>query len=116
VLTELAVLIGCIDGEIYGPFEIAARQRLQKRDEEDWPVLAAAMALECPIWTEDVEFFGTGVATWTTDALSCCFGRRNKRTSANRIPNKECGRAKPPAPGSAADWNGGPLSVALRRD
>ena len=69
VLAELAVLIGCIDGEIYGTFETAARQRLQKRDEEDWPVLATALALECPIWTEDADFFGAGVATWTTDRV-----------------------------------------------
>src|SRR5690348_1144691 len=39
VLDELPVLIGCLDAEIYGPFETAARQRLQKRDEDDWPVL-----------------------------------------------------------------------------
>ena len=69
VLAELAVLIGCIDGEIYARFEIPARQRLQKRDEEDWPVLATALALECPIWTEDADFFGAGVATWTTDRV-----------------------------------------------
>ena len=43
VLGELAVLIGCIDAEIYGPFETAARQRLQRRDEEDWPVLPTAL-------------------------------------------------------------------------
>lgn len=69
VLAKLAVLIGCIDGEIYEPFETTARQRLQKRDEEDWPVLATALALECPIWTEDADFFGAGVATWTTDRV-----------------------------------------------
>ena len=69
VLDELPVLIGCLDAEIYGPFETAARQRLQKRDEDDWPVLAAALALECPIWTEDADFFGAGVATWTTDRV-----------------------------------------------
>jgi predicted nucleic acid-binding protein len=69
VLAELAVVIGCIDGEIYGPFEIPARQRLQKRDEEDWPVLATALAFECPIWPEDADFFGAGVATWTTDRV-----------------------------------------------
>jgi predicted nucleic acid-binding protein len=61
--------IACIDGEVYGRFETTARQRLQKRDEEDWPVLAAALALECPIWTEDADFFGAGVATWTTDRV-----------------------------------------------
>ena len=69
VLDELTVLIGSIDVEIYGPFEASARERLQKRDEEDWPVLAAALALECPLWTEDADFFGAGVATWTTDRI-----------------------------------------------
>lgn len=56
-------------GEVYGRFETAARQRLKKRDEEDSPVLATALALECPIWTEDADFFGAGVATWTTDRV-----------------------------------------------
>jgi predicted nucleic acid-binding protein len=42
---------------------------LQKRDEDDWPVLATALALDCAIWTEDADFFGTGVATWTTDCV-----------------------------------------------
>jgi len=68
VLDELMMLIGCVDAEIYGPFEETARERLQ-RDEEDWPVLATALALECPIWTEDADFFGTGVATWTTNRV-----------------------------------------------
>jgi predicted nucleic acid-binding protein len=69
VLDELLELIGDIDVEIYGRFETTARQRLQRRDEEDWPVLATALALECPIWTEDADFFGAGVATWTTDRV-----------------------------------------------
>jgi hypothetical protein len=25
--------------------------------------------LGCPIWTEDTDFFGCGVATWTTDRV-----------------------------------------------
>jgi len=69
VLDEILVLVGCIDAEIYGRFESTARERLAKRDEEDWPVLATALALECPIWTEDADFFGAGVATWTTDRV-----------------------------------------------
>ncbi|MFM8526440.1 MAG: PIN domain-containing protein [Cyanobacteriota bacterium] len=28
--------------------------------------LAMALQLECAIWTEDQDFFHTGVATWTT--------------------------------------------------
>jgi predicted nucleic acid-binding protein len=69
VLDELSTLIGCIDAEIYGTFESVARRRLHMRDEDDWPVLATALALECPIWAEDADFFGAGVATWTTDRV-----------------------------------------------
>ena len=45
---------------------VEARARIRARDPEDWPTLAAALLLECPIWTEDQDFFGSGVATWTT--------------------------------------------------
>lgn len=45
-----------------------ALARIQ-RDPGDWPVLAVAMLLDCPIWTEDNDFFGTGVPTWTTDRV-----------------------------------------------
>jgi predicted nucleic acid-binding protein len=69
VLDELLLLIGCVDAEIYGPFGAIARQRLRTRDEDDWPVLAVSLAMECPIWTEDADFFGAGVATWTTDRV-----------------------------------------------
>ncbi|HWG22115.1 MAG TPA: PIN domain-containing protein [Terracidiphilus sp.] len=58
-----------IDRESYALFEEDARQRLRGRDEEDWPVLAAAMALTCAIWTEDTDFFGTGIAVWTTNRI-----------------------------------------------
>ena len=33
------------------------------------PILAAALALGCPIWTEDTDFFGCGVATWTSASI-----------------------------------------------
>lgn len=38
-------------------FETEARRRLSTRDPEDWPILAAALALGCPIWTEDTVSF-----------------------------------------------------------
>ena len=65
-LGHLVELIGC---EVYGQFEVEARERLDKRDPDDWPMLASALALGCPIWTEDTDFFGCGVATWTTDRV-----------------------------------------------
>jgi predicted nucleic acid-binding protein len=69
VLNSLAKIVQAIPAEALSGFEKSARQRLIGRDEDDWPVLAAAMALNCSIWTEDADFFGSGVATWTTDRV-----------------------------------------------
>ena len=66
---SLPNVIQSVGREAYAGFEAIARQRLARRDEDDWPVLAAALALRCPIWTEDTDFFGCGVATWTTDRI-----------------------------------------------
>jgi predicted nucleic acid-binding protein len=66
VLDQLKRLIQPVEKEWLEAFEAQARLRLKLRDEDDWPILAAALALNCPIWTEDADFFGVGVATWTT--------------------------------------------------
>ena len=50
-------------------FEGQARARISRRDVNDWPVVAAALLLKAPIWTEDCDFFGCGIATWTTDRV-----------------------------------------------
>ena len=55
-----------VDEAAYAAFEAEARRRIGERDRDDWPLLALAMALDCPIWTEDQDFFGTGIATWRT--------------------------------------------------
>jgi predicted nucleic acid-binding protein len=61
-----------------GDFEEEARQRLRGRDEEDWPVLAAGLALACPIWSEDTDFFGTGAAVWTTNRIEIFLNAQKK--------------------------------------
>jgi predicted nucleic acid-binding protein len=58
-----------IDAHVYREYEEQARIRLRGKDEEDWPILTSSLALGCPIWTEDGDFFGTGIATWTTDLV-----------------------------------------------
>lgn len=68
-LDSLSKLVQIIAPEVYAPIEALARQRLARRDEDDWPVLASALVLGHPIWTEDTDFFGCGVATWTTDRV-----------------------------------------------
>ena len=55
--------------EVYERFEADARERLGRGDPDDWPILTAALALECAIWTEDRDFFGVGIATWTSDRV-----------------------------------------------
>jgi predicted nucleic acid-binding protein len=69
LLRSLGRLMEVIGSEVYGEFEVEARERLARRDPEDWPMLACALALRCPIWTEDTDFFGCGVATWTSDRV-----------------------------------------------
>lgn len=68
-LRSLAGLVDVIGCEVYGEFEAEARERLGQRDPEDWPILASALAIGCPIWTEDTDFSGCGVATWTSSRV-----------------------------------------------
>ncbi len=68
-LGRLPVLVTPVPHEVYGDLEPEARRRLSGRDEADWPVLALALRLGCPIWTEDQDFFGSGIPTWTTDRV-----------------------------------------------
>jgi predicted nucleic acid-binding protein len=73
-LDTICKLVRTVEIETYAPMEAIARQRLARRDEDDWPILASALALGHPIWTEDTDFFGCGVATWTTDRVELYLG------------------------------------------
>ena len=68
-LRILQQIIQTIPTELFEELEPLARDRLKGRDEEDWPYVALALVVGCPIWTEDTDFFGCGVATWTTDRI-----------------------------------------------
>ncbi len=46
-----------------------ARSRLAKRDPDDAPPLALAMALDLPLWSNDKDLYGHGVARHTTAQL-----------------------------------------------
>lgn len=73
VLDSMAGVVQSVDEDIYADMRQQAMQRISKRDADDWPILACAMALGCPVWTEDADFFGTGVPIWTTDRVSLYF-------------------------------------------
>ena len=64
-----------ITGEVLAEVEPEAKARIGSRDVNDWPGVAAAMVLDCPIWTEDQDFLGAGVATWTTATVEIYLSR-----------------------------------------
>jgi predicted nucleic acid-binding protein len=74
-LKAMAALTTVVEIHLYGQFENESRKRLGARDPDDWPILAAALALDCPIWTDDTDFFGCGVATWTSRSIGIFLGQ-----------------------------------------
>lgn len=66
---------------LYAPLEQEARVRIGGRDVRDWPTVAVALMMHADIWTADNDFFGCGVATWTTRTLSAYLAFR-ERTGA----------------------------------
>jgi hypothetical protein len=57
-LRSLGNLVELIGVEVYGT-----------HGPDDWTALAAALAIGCPIWSEDADIFGCGVATWTSSRI-----------------------------------------------
>ena len=69
LLDQIGGIVESIDQEAYIENERLARKCVERRDPDDWPVIAVALLVGCPIWTEDQDFFGSGIATWTTDRV-----------------------------------------------
>ncbi len=78
VLTSLQPLLQIVDKNLYQEHAIEAQQRMKNRDFHDWPVVATALTLACPIWTEDQDFFGSGLPIWTTDRIHLFFNHYKK--------------------------------------
>jgi predicted nucleic acid-binding protein len=77
VLEQLLALLQVVEIEFLEHLESQARARISVRDAKDWPVLALALAVDAPVWTEDQDFFGSGVATWTTATVELYLARRD---------------------------------------
>src|SRR5450432_259044 len=69
VWEEVSNIVESVDQSLHEDFEAVARERITPRDPDDWPVVAVTWLLDFPIRTEDQDFFGSGVATWTTDRV-----------------------------------------------
>jgi predicted nucleic acid-binding protein len=74
LLDAMMGLVDLVGPDIYREHEMEAKRRLGSRDPDDWPILASALALGFPIWTEDTDFFGCGVATWTSNSVEIFLG------------------------------------------
>ena len=83
-LSELRAIVEAVEADFYRSCEQQARQRLRGRDEADWPILATALGLGCSLWTEDQDFFGTGVAVWTTDRIEILLEQESSATGSER--------------------------------
>ena len=68
-LGQLRAFVLSVPDDVYEGRRAEALLRIESRDPDDWPILAAALVVDCPIWTEDRDFFGVGVPTWTTDRV-----------------------------------------------
>jgi len=69
VLGQVRGIVVEVDRSLYENHENLARERIQRRDPDDWPIVAVALMLGLPVWTEDQDFFGSGIPTWTTDRV-----------------------------------------------
>jgi predicted nucleic acid-binding protein len=72
-LDAVTAIVTPIPASSYEPMRAPALARISQRDPHDWQVLACALLLNCPTWTKDRDFFGTGVATWTTALVELYF-------------------------------------------
>lgn len=68
-LDSVMAAIQLVVSDELAPVEAEAKACIARRDERDWPAVAAAMQFNCPVWTEDSDFFGAGVSTWTTETV-----------------------------------------------
>ena len=69
---EAARIIGFFDlvsPEAFEHLQSEAEARLSQGGKSDWPALAAAMAFEGSIWSDDRDFFGVGVPVWASNNI-----------------------------------------------
>jgi predicted nucleic acid-binding protein len=86
LLDTLLTLVRVVEPGFYTEFEEASKRRIAMRDVDDWPVVALALALGAGIWTEDSDFFGSGLATWTTETVEVYFTNDRWQTNEPSAP------------------------------
>ena len=68
-LLGVAEIMAITDAEAYSAHRGEAMLRLRLKSAGDWPILATAMAFGAAIWSDDRDFFGTGVPVWSSNNI-----------------------------------------------
>ena len=76
LLDQLSRFVDVVDRSLYAEYGSSARKRMISRDIDDWPIAANSLLLKCPIWTEDRDFFGSGISIWTSETVELCLRER----------------------------------------
>lgn len=69
LLAAAALPVTTIPRTVYAPSLAEARKRIGRRDPDDVELLALAIQLKLPLWSNDNDFENTGVVWYTTAAL-----------------------------------------------
>lgn len=69
LLAVSALPVSVVERAAYSAVIPEASRRIGRRDPDDVEILALALALKVPIWSNDKDFKGTGVEWFTTEAL-----------------------------------------------
>jgi predicted nucleic acid-binding protein len=70
VLLAVATLpVSVMERKIYAPGIAEASRRIGQRDPDDIPILALALTLNVPLWSNDKDFKDVGVERYTTERL-----------------------------------------------
>jgi predicted nucleic acid-binding protein len=69
LLAAAALPVTTVPRTIYASSLAEARKRIARRDPDDAELLALAIQLKLPVWSNDNDFEGTGVVWYTTASL-----------------------------------------------
>lgn len=69
LMTLISLPVTVVERKDYSSALAEAARRMKDRDPDDADLLALALNLEIPVWSNDDDFKGTGVAWYTTARL-----------------------------------------------
>jgi predicted nucleic acid-binding protein len=70
VILAIATLpVSVVERKVYASHIAEATRRIGRRDPDDIPILALALTLKIPLWSNDKDFENVGVEWYTTEQL-----------------------------------------------